>query len=114
MTVTHDLQAGQFVDANGIATHFHEAGTGQPVLFLHGSGPGVSGWANWRHALPPLAESLHVLAPDIVGFGLTERPPRSGTRFVHGPTTSGASWTPSATTASRSSATRWAVASPCR
>ena len=74
MTVTHDLQAGQFVDANGIATHFHEAGTGQPVLFLHGSGPGVSGWANWRHALPPLAESLHVLAPDIVGFGLTERP----------------------------------------
>ena len=75
MTTTQDLQAGQFIDAHGIATHFHQAGSGQPVLFLHGSGPGVSGWANWRHALPTLAESMHVLAPDIVGFGHTERPP---------------------------------------
>jgi pimeloyl-ACP methyl ester carboxylesterase len=69
------LETGQFVDVNGTSIHFHEAGEGRPVLLLHGSGPGVSAWANWRHAIPALAQSAHVLALDLVGFGLTERPP---------------------------------------
>ncbi len=41
---------------------------------LHGSGPGVSGLANWQHNIPSLSQRFHVLAPDIVGFGATERP----------------------------------------
>jgi 2-hydroxymuconate-semialdehyde hydrolase/2-hydroxy-6-oxo-octa-2,4-dienoate hydrolase len=41
---------------------------------MHGSGPGVSGTANWQYNIPVLAEKFHVLAPDIVGFGATERP----------------------------------------
>jgi 2-hydroxymuconate-semialdehyde hydrolase/2-hydroxy-6-oxo-octa-2,4-dienoate hydrolase len=40
---------------------------------LHGSGPGVSALANWQHNIPTLAQRFHVLAPDIVGFGATER-----------------------------------------
>lgn len=62
------------VEANGVDTHFHEDGTGDPVLLIHGSGPGVSAWANWRLVLPELAKQFHVLAPDIVGFGDTARP----------------------------------------
>lgn len=78
MTATVGLPAiaeGAFVSAGGIATHYHDAGDGEPVLLLHGSGPGVSAWANWQHTLRPLASAVRVLAPDIVGFGLTERPP---------------------------------------
>jgi 2-hydroxymuconate-semialdehyde hydrolase/2-hydroxy-6-oxo-octa-2,4-dienoate hydrolase len=41
---------------------------------LHGSGPGVSATANWQYTIPVLAEQFHVLAPDIVGFGGTQRP----------------------------------------
>jgi 2-hydroxymuconate-semialdehyde hydrolase/2-hydroxy-6-oxo-octa-2,4-dienoate hydrolase len=41
---------------------------------MHGSGPGVSGTANWQYNIPPLAKTFHVLAPDIVGFGATDRP----------------------------------------
>jgi 2-hydroxymuconate-semialdehyde hydrolase len=41
---------------------------------IHGSGPGVSAWANWRLAMPVLAASRRVLAPDMVGFGYTDRP----------------------------------------
>ncbi|WP_312871426.1 alpha/beta fold hydrolase [Amycolatopsis acididurans] len=76
MTVTSDsaLHAGSFVDAAGIRTHYHGAGAGEHVLLLHGSGPGVSAWANWRLNLGPLAERFHVLAPDVVGYGGTERP----------------------------------------
>lgn len=74
MTITAALETGQYVDARGTSTHFHDAGSGEPVLFLHGSGPGVSAWANWRHALPELSQAVRVVAPDIVGFGHTERP----------------------------------------
>lgn len=62
------------IDAGGIKTSYLEAGSGQPVIMLHGSGPGVSATANWQYNIGPLAERFHVLAPDIVGFGATERP----------------------------------------
>jgi 2-hydroxymuconate-semialdehyde hydrolase/2-hydroxy-6-oxo-octa-2,4-dienoate hydrolase len=62
------------INAGDIQTSYLEAGSGDPVLMLHGSGPGVSGTANWQYNIPVLAEKFHVLAPDIVGFGGTERP----------------------------------------
>lgn len=62
------------ISAAGIATNFHDVGSGFPVLLLHGSGPGVSAWANWRLAMPELAKARRVIAPDMVGFGFSERP----------------------------------------
>jgi len=62
------------IDAGGITTAYLQAGSGDPVLILHGSGPGVSATANWQHNIPVLAEKFLVLAPDIVGFGGSERP----------------------------------------
>lgn len=73
-TVPSTVADGAFVSVGGIATHFHDAGAGDPVVLLHGSGPGVSAWANWQHTIGPLAQQVRVLAPDIVGFGGTERP----------------------------------------
>lgn len=64
------------IDADGIRTNYHDIGNGDSVvLLIHGSGPGVSAWANWRLTLPALAERYRVIAPDMVGFGFTERPP---------------------------------------
>jgi pimeloyl-ACP methyl ester carboxylesterase len=80
MTTTQTPEAaGLTVDADGIATHYwdygSDTGSGVPVLMLHGSGPGVSAWANWRLNMQALADQGHrVLAPDLVGFGYTERP----------------------------------------
>ncbi|MDP9013728.1 MAG: alpha/beta fold hydrolase [Pseudomonadota bacterium] len=64
---------GKSVEAFGIRTNFHECGAGEPVVLLHGSGPGVSAWTNWRRVLPLLGEQFRVLAPDMAGFGFTER-----------------------------------------
>jgi pimeloyl-ACP methyl ester carboxylesterase len=61
------------IDAGGIQTSYLEAGSGETVLMVHGSGPGVSALANWQHNIPTLAQRFRVLAPDIVGFGATER-----------------------------------------
>lgn len=62
------------IQVAGIETNYHDAGEGEAVLLIHGSGPGVSAFANWRLTIPSLAENYRVIAPDMVGFGFTERP----------------------------------------
>lgn len=52
-------------------THLHEAGDGAPVLFLHGSGTGVSAAANWWLTLGKVQKSVWAIAPDLIGFGAT-------------------------------------------
>jgi pimeloyl-ACP methyl ester carboxylesterase len=47
------------------------AGAAPPVLLLHGSGPGVTGTANWRPVIPALSAERRVIAPDQLGFGGT-------------------------------------------
>ena len=66
-------EIAQSVVAAGIRTNFHDVGSGHPVLLIHGSGAGVSAWANWRLVMPVLAQQARVIAPDMVGFGFTDR-----------------------------------------
>ena len=66
---------GKSVQALDLATNYHEAGEGSPVVLLHGSGPGVSAWTNWKRVIPVLAKDFRVIAPDMAGFGYTERNP---------------------------------------
>ncbi|MBJ7275744.1 alpha/beta fold hydrolase [Marinobacter salarius] len=70
-------EIGLKISAGGIETNYHDMGedSGTSLLLLHGSGPGVTAWANWRFNLPVLSETRRVVAPDMVGFGYTERPP---------------------------------------
>lgn len=67
-------EIGRRLRTGAFETNLHDQGDGPPVLLIHGSGPGVSAWANWRLVIPALAERFRVLAPDMVGFGYTERP----------------------------------------
>lgn len=72
-------EVGKRIKADGIDTNYHDLGSGFPVLMIHGSGPGVSAWANWRLVIPALSKARRVIAPDMVGFGYTERP--AGIRY---------------------------------
>jgi len=67
-------EIGKSIKANGINTNYHDVGKGDAVLLIHGSGPGVSAWANWRLTIPALAKNNRVIAPDMIGFGYTDRP----------------------------------------
>ncbi|MCM3725887.1 alpha/beta fold hydrolase [Neobacillus cucumis] len=49
-------------------------GNADVILFLHGSGPGVFAWANWRYALNACREQYDCLAPDLLGFGNSSHP----------------------------------------
>ena len=54
---------------DGLATSYLEAGTGDPVVLLHGGEFGVSAEIGWEHTIPALAARYRVLAPDMLGFG---------------------------------------------
>lgn len=72
-TATDAVIHSEFIDHGDYRTFVSRAGSGPPVLLLHGSGPGVSGLANWTTTLTSeLAASFELIAPDIVGFGATE------------------------------------------
>ena len=67
-------EIGQRIRTGAFDSNVHDVGQGFSVLLLHGSGPGVSAWANWRLLLPVLAQTRRVIAPDLLGFGYTDRP----------------------------------------
>lgn len=73
MTDTERPEIGATVDAGGVKTNYLESGSGSAVVLVHGSGPGVTAYANWRLVIPALAEQFRVIAPDMAGFGYTER-----------------------------------------
>lgn len=72
--MTGNPEVANSVRAAGILTNYHDVGSGFPVLLIHGSGPGVSAWANWRLTIPQLSRRSRAIAPDMVGFGFSERP----------------------------------------
>lgn len=78
----HNPEIGAALSTGGYLTNYHDVGSGEPVVLLHGSGAGVSGWANWRGTLPVMAGRFRAIAPDLVGFGYTERPVGITYRFM--------------------------------
>lgn len=73
MPINTSPEIGKTINTDGINTNYHDQGQGFPVVLFHGSGPGVSAWANWRLVIPHLSEHFRVVAPDMLGFGYTER-----------------------------------------
>lgn len=57
----------------GMRVAYWEGGGGIPLLLIHGSGPGASTLGNWRLVMDKLARDFHVIAPDLIGFGQSDR-----------------------------------------
>jgi pimeloyl-ACP methyl ester carboxylesterase len=51
---------------------YYDQGSGPALLFLHGSGPGVTGWRNFRGVLPTFAEHFRCLVLEFPGFGVSD------------------------------------------
>ncbi|WP_227937780.1 alpha/beta fold hydrolase [Alkalihalobacillus deserti] len=64
------------IKTENFETYLNQAGEGNAdvILFLHGSGPGVTALANWRYALQACSETYDCLAPDLFGFGQSSHP----------------------------------------
>lgn len=77
----------KFLDVGGYRTRYAESpkGSGNVVLLIHGLGGSAESWAN---NIGPLGRQFHVFAPDLIGFGMSEKPPvrytmRFFTKFLH-------------------------------
>jgi pimeloyl-ACP methyl ester carboxylesterase len=62
----------RFVELPGLRMHVAEAGTGEPVVLVHGW---PQHWWEWRKLIPGLAERYRVICPDLRGFGWSDAPP---------------------------------------
>lgn len=67
---------GKYADiGDGLRIHYQDLGQGLPVVFVHGSGPGASGFSNFKGNYPYFVEhGFRVLLPDTLGFGYSSKP----------------------------------------
>ena len=80
MSAYDAFPVGKFIQVHGgeYKFHYHELNSPNDkpsLLFLHGSGPGASGYSNFRNNFPALAAAgYHVLVVDYIGYGHSDKP----------------------------------------
>ena len=60
-----------YASVNGVNLHYAESGSGELVILLHGF---PEFWYSWRHQIKALAPHFHVVAPDLRGYNLSDKP----------------------------------------
>lgn len=67
---------GHFVTLqDGLRLHYLDSGSGEPVVLIHGSGPGASGHSNFKLNYPEFAAAgQRVIVPDLPGYGASDKP----------------------------------------
>jgi len=72
----HPIPERRYVTlGSGLRLHYDDTGAGLPVVFLHGSGPGASGYSNFKRTAPAfLAAGYRIVVPDLPGYGLSDKP----------------------------------------
>jgi pimeloyl-ACP methyl ester carboxylesterase len=69
--LSYDGTVRELTTESGVL-RYHEAGDGPPLLMLHGSGLGVTGWRNFGAVLPAFAEHFRCLILEFPGFGVSD------------------------------------------
>jgi 2-hydroxy-6-oxonona-2,4-dienedioate hydrolase len=64
---------GRFVTADGVTYHVLEAGRGRTTVFLHGGGPGCTGWTDFGPVTPLFAADRRCLLLDILQYGKSDK-----------------------------------------
>lgn len=67
--LSYEATGRTLTTAAGGTLHYHEAGSGEPLILLHGSGPGVFGWANFSRNLALFAQHFRTIIIDLPGYG---------------------------------------------
>ncbi len=73
---TASVPEGTYQDiGDGLRMHYHDVGSGPALVWLHGSGPGASGWSNFKNNFPFFAErGYRNIVVDNLGFGYSSKP----------------------------------------
>ncbi len=63
----------KFVQAGKVRVHYNEAGSGDPLVLIHGGGPGATGWSNYQRNVEELSKHFRCIMIDLPGFGKTDK-----------------------------------------
>lgn len=63
----------QYATADGVKFHYHDLGSGDPVIFLHGGGPGCTAWSDFGPVAPMFASTRRAILVDIPQYGLSDK-----------------------------------------
>ena len=69
-----------FVEVAGHRMHYLDEGRGDPIVFLHGNPSWTYGW---RNVIPLVSPAAHVIAPDMIGLGRSDKPDLPYSYFLH-------------------------------
>lgn len=72
MTATEAPQ-GKFVSVGDHKMHVIDVGSGEPIIFLHGGGPGADAWVDFGMVLPYFTDKRCIL-PDLIQYGKSDLP----------------------------------------
>jgi pimeloyl-ACP methyl ester carboxylesterase len=81
-TQTPAIPESRFADVDGLSIHYREVGQGPPLVMLHGTGPGASGWSNFRLTVPSFEGDHRVIVPDLPRYGQSSKVPITGPRLT--------------------------------
>jgi len=70
------------VSIHGRKISYLDVGKGEPVVLLHGGGPGASGGSNYRRNIDVLAARFRLIVPDLPGYGESDKAKISGPRYA--------------------------------
>ncbi|MER6000282.1 alpha/beta hydrolase [Nonomuraea angiospora] len=65
--------SGSYADADGVKYHYLDLGSGPDTIFLHGGGPGCTGWSDFGPVAPLFAAERRCLIVDILQYGKSEK-----------------------------------------
>jgi pimeloyl-ACP methyl ester carboxylesterase len=64
---------GAYVKADGVTYHYLDMGSGPDTIFLHGGGPGCTGWSDFGPVAPLFAADRRCLIPDLLQYGRSDK-----------------------------------------
>jgi 4,5:9,10-diseco-3-hydroxy-5,9,17-trioxoandrosta-1(10),2-diene-4-oate hydrolase len=82
MSATQDARAdGKVSLVDGKPIYYLEIGKGEPLVLIHGGGPGASGWSNYNRNVDALSAKYRLIIPDLPGYGGSDKSPITVPRY---------------------------------
>jgi len=80
--LTTEEPTGKFAKAGDVRIHYHEIGTGYPLICIHGAGPGATAWSNFKGNVGELSKHYRAILMDMPQYGKSDKPIIEGGRLA--------------------------------
>jgi 4,5:9,10-diseco-3-hydroxy-5,9,17-trioxoandrosta-1(10),2-diene-4-oate hydrolase len=82
VSVKQDPRAGGKISlVDGKSIYYLDIGKGDPLVLIHGGGPGAGGWSNYNRNVDALSAKYRLIVPDLPGYGGSDKSPITAPRF---------------------------------